>query len=77
MLAGRSIASRVYYAVDDPTGEVAYVRFVPKVAQSSQVFESFLVRGVCFMTLKKRPDGSWCVWGLGHRMVGARAVRGS
>ena len=77
LLAGRSIASRVYYAVDDPTGEVAYVRFVPEVAQSSQVFKSFLVRGVCFMTLKKRPDGSWCVWGLGHRMVGTRAVRGS
>lgn len=75
LLAGRSIASRVYYALDDPTGEVAFVRFVPEVAQSSQVFEPFVVRGARFMTLKKRPDGSWSVWGLGTRMVGAGAVR--
>lgn len=74
LLEGRSIASRVYYAVDDPTGDVAFVRFVPEVAQSSQVFESFHVRGARFMTLRKRPDGSWCVWGLGTRMVGAREV---
>jgi hypothetical protein len=75
LLVGRSIASRVYYAVDDPTGDVTFIRFVPEVAQNSQVFESFLIRGACFMTLKKRPDGSWCVWGLGSRMTGARPVR--
>jgi predicted nucleic acid-binding protein len=74
LLEGRSIASRVYYAVDDPTGDVAFVRFVPEVAQSSQVFESFHLRGARFMTLRRRPEGSWCVWGLGTRMVGAREV---
>lgn len=75
LLVGRSIASRVYYAVDDPVGDVAFIRFVPEVAQSSQVFESFLIRGARFMTLKRRPDGTWCVWGLGDRMIGARPVR--
>lgn len=74
-LAGRSIASRVYFAVDDPAGDVAFIRFVPEVAQSSQVFESFLIRGGRFMTLKRRTDGTWCVWGLGDRMVSARPVR--
>jgi predicted nucleic acid-binding protein len=74
-LEGRSIASRVYFAVDDPAGDVAFIRFVPEVAQSSQVFESFLIRGGRFMTLKRRPDGTWSVWGLGDRMVGAQPVR--
>lgn len=75
LLAGRSIASRVYYAVDDPAGDVAFIKFVPEVAQSSQVFESFFTRGARFLTLKRRPDGTWCVWGLGDRMMGARLVR--
>jgi predicted nucleic acid-binding protein len=75
LLAGRSIASRVYYAVDDPAGDVAFIRFVPEVAQSSQVFESFLIRRVRFLTLKRRSDGTWCVWGLGDGMVGARPVK--
>lgn len=74
LLDGRSIASRVYYAVDDPTSNVAFVRFVPEVAQSSQVFGRFHTRGARFMTLRKRPDASWCVWGLGERMVAAREV---
>jgi predicted nucleic acid-binding protein len=75
LLAGRSIASRVYHAVDDPAGDVAFVRFVPEIAQSSQVFEPFLIRGARFLTMKRRQDGTWCVWGLGDRMIGARPVR--
>ncbi|MGY5885037.1 PIN domain-containing protein [Modestobacter lacusdianchii] len=75
MLAKRSIASRVYYAVDDPAGDVAFIRFVPEVAQSSQVFQPFLIRGARFLTMKRRQDGTWCVWGLGGRMIGARLVR--
>jgi predicted nucleic acid-binding protein len=75
LLAGRSIASRVYYAVDDSAGDVAFIRFVPEVSQSSQVFESFLIRGGRFMTLKRRQEGTWCVWGLGDRMVAARPVK--
>jgi predicted nucleic acid-binding protein len=75
LLAGHSIASRVYYAVDDPDGDVAFVRFVPEVAQSSQVFQPFRIRGARFLTMKRRQDGTWCVWGLGERMTGARPVR--
>lgn len=75
LLKGRSIASRVYYAVDDPVGDVAFIRFVPEVAQSSQVFQPFLIRGARFLTLKRRQDRTWCVWGLGERMIGARPVR--
>jgi hypothetical protein len=72
-LAGRSIASGVYFAVDDPAGDVAFIRFVPEVAQSSQVFESFLIRGGRFMTLERRPDGTWCV-GLAQESPVRRAL---
>lgn len=75
LLAERSIASRVYYAVDDPDGDVAFIRFVPEVAQSSLVFEPFLVRAGRFLTMKRRPDGTWCVWSLGERMIDARPVK--
>lgn len=74
LLEEKSIASRVYYAVEDPTEAVAFVRFVPQVAQSSRAFAPFKVRGARYMALKRRPDGSWCVWGLGTRMVAAREV---
>ena len=57
LLAGRSIASRVYYAVDDSASDVAFIRFVPEVSQSAQVFESFFTRGARFLTLKRRQTG--------------------
>jgi hypothetical protein len=75
LLEGRSIASRVYYAIDDPDGDVAFIRFVPEVTQSSQVFEPFLIRAGRFLTMKRRPDGTWCAWGLGERMIDARPVK--
>lgn len=74
VMAGRAFASRVYDAVDDPTGDVAFVRLVPEVAQTSRTFASFSVSGARFMTMKKRPDRTWCVWGLGDRMVPAEPV---
>lgn len=75
VITGRSIASKIYEAVDDPTGAVAFIRLVPEVAQTSQTFASFTVQGARFMTMKKRPDdGTWCVWGLGDRMVAAQPV---
>jgi hypothetical protein len=76
LLNDQSIASKVYYAVDDPE-HVAFVRFFPEVAQSSQTFASFTVPGGRYMTLCKYPDGTWRVWGLGKVMVGARGVRAS
>lgn len=75
LMADRSFASKVYDAVDDPTGAVAFVRLVPAIAQTSRSFAPFWISGPCFMTMKKRPDdGTWCVWGLGPRMVAAEPV---
>lgn len=68
-----SIASKVYYAVDDPE-RVAFVRFVPEVASSSQTFASFAVRGGAYLTMCKHLDGTWRVWGLGPLMVPASRV---
>jgi predicted nucleic acid-binding protein len=76
LLNDQSIASRVYYAVDDPE-HVAFVRFFPEVAESSQTFAAFTVPGGRYMTLCKYADGSWRVWGLGKFVVGARGVRAS
>lgn len=73
LLQARSIASKVYYAVD-AAERLAFVRFVPEVAQSSQVFAPFAIRGPIFMTLCRQPDGVWKVWGLGPVMVGSRSV---
>lgn len=68
-----AIASNVYYAVDEPE-RIAFVRFIPDVAQSSQVFAAFTTRNGAFMTLCKYDDGTWKVWGLGTHMIGARSV---
>lgn len=37
-----SIASKVYYTVDAPQ-DLAFVRFIPEVAHSSQVFAAYAV----------------------------------
>jgi len=73
LLSDKSIASKVYYAVDNPT-DVAVVRFVPEVAETAQTFASFAVRGIVFLTLRRYDDGTWRAWGLGPRMVSARIV---
>lgn len=73
MLKAKSMASNVYYAVDDPTN-VAVVRFVPEVAETVQAFAAFIVRGVVFLTLRRQPDGTWRAWGLGPVMVPAHTV---
>jgi hypothetical protein len=61
-LRNKSIASKVYFAVDEP-GKVAFVRFAPEVTQSSQAFASFSVRSPVFLTLCRYPDAGWRVWG--------------
>jgi hypothetical protein len=76
LLAHQSIASKVYYAVDDPEN-VAFVRFFPEVAQTSKTFAAFMERGGRYLTLCKDPDGTWRVWGLGDSMVSARSVMAS
>lgn len=69
---GRSLASKVISAVDAPD-RIAYLRFVPEVAQTSQVFQSHL-RAMTFVTLVKLDDGTWRVWGLGPAILSAREI---
>jgi hypothetical protein len=71
VMAGRGFASKVYEAVDEPTGAVAFIRLVPEVAQTSRAFAPFSVSGARFMTMKKRPqDGTWCVCVCGGSVTG-------
>lgn len=51
-LAGRSLASKVIRAVDAPN-QIAFMRFVPEVAATAQVFESYLTT-MTFLTLEGR-----------------------
>lgn len=71
-LAGRSLASKVVPAVDAPD-RIAYLRFVPEVAQPSQAFAPFLT-AMRFLTLLKLEDGTWRVWGLGPAVLAASEV---
>lgn len=71
-VSGRSLASKVLPAVDAPD-TIAFMRFVPKVAASAQVFSAY-VTSMTFLTLIKLDDDSWRVWGLGPRMPAARDI---
>lgn len=71
-LAGRSLASRVIPAVDAPD-DVAFMRLVPEVASTSQVFEAYRA-SMTILTLVRVGDGTWRVWGLGPRMPSAREI---
>ena len=71
-LAGRSLASKVVPAVDAPD-RIAFLRFVPEVAQPSRAFAPFLT-AMTFMTLVKLEDRTWRVWGLGPAVLAASEV---
>lgn len=73
LLDDKSIATKVYRAVDAPD-DLSFVRFVPEIAQSSQVFSAFRVKGPAFLTLVRLDDDTWRAWGLGSWMVSARDV---
>jgi hypothetical protein len=73
-LAGRSLASKVTYAVDGPE-QVAFMRFIPEVAAASQVFEAYATP-MTFLTLVRLDNGTWRVWGLGPAMRSAQDVTG-
>ncbi|GFZ86695.1 PIN domain-containing protein [Nesterenkonia alkaliphila] len=75
MLRGYSLASKVYYAVDAPE-EVAYMRFIPEVAQSSRTFAPMAVPSAVFVTLVRTGPKQWMVWGLGDHMPSLRDIRG-
>lgn len=71
-LEGRSLASKVIRAVDAQE-KIAFMRFVPEVASTAQVFESYST-SVTFLTLVEVGDGTWRVWGLGPAMLSAREI---
>lgn len=73
-LAGRSLASKVIYAVD-AADQIAFMRFVPEVAAASQVFEAYLTP-MTFLTLVRVGNGTWRVWGLGPAILSARDIFG-
>ena len=73
-LAGRSLASKVIYAVD-AVDQIAFMRFVPEVAAASQVFEAYLTP-MTFLTLVRVGHGTWRVWGLGPAILSARDIFG-
>lgn len=73
LLDDKSIATKVHYAVDAPD-DLAFVRFVPEVARSSQVFAAYTVSEGAYLTLVRLPDNTWRVWGLGREMVSAKDV---
>ena len=74
-LADRSLASKVIYAVDAPD-QIAFMRFVPEVAASSQVFDAYLTP-MTFLTLVRVDNGTWRVWGLGPTILSAQDIIGS
>ncbi len=75
MLSGHSLASKVYYAVDAPE-QVAYMRFLPEVAQSSRTFAPMAFTSAIFVTLVRTGPKQWMVWGLGDHMASVRDIRG-
>lgn len=68
----RSLGSRVLYAVDAPD-RIAFMRFVPEVAQTSQVFAPYVI-GVTFLILRRLEDDTWRVWGLGPGLLSAADI---
>lgn len=72
MLANRSLASRVIRAVDAPD-RIAFMRYVPEVASTAQVFAAFATR-VTILTLVKLEDETWRVWGLGPAILAASEI---
>jgi len=73
-LAGRSLASKVIYAVD-AADQIAFMRFGSEVAATSQVFEANLT-AMTFLTLRRVGNGTWRVWGLGPAIYSAADILG-
>lgn len=74
LLSGKSLASKVIPAVDAPH-DLGFMRFVPEVAATSQVFATYNTTAT-ILVLVRIEDGTWCVWGLGSAMPAARDIFG-
>ncbi len=73
-LSDKSLASKVIPAVDAPQ-HVAFMRFVPEVATTGQVFSAYNT-SVTILALVRIESGTWRVWGLGDGMPAARDILG-
>jgi predicted nucleic acid-binding protein len=73
-LSDKSLASKVIPAVDAPE-HVAFMRFVPEVATTAQVFSTYNTSAT-IVALVRIDDGTWRVWGLGDGMPAARDILG-
>lgn len=73
-IKGRSLASKVIKAVDAPN-RIAFMRFIPEVARTAQVFQAF-VTAATFLTLVRLDDETWRVWGLGPALLPAGEILG-
>lgn len=73
-LSGKSLASKVIPAVDAPE-DVAFMRFVPEVATTAQVFSPYNTL-VLILVLVRIEGDRWRVWGLGEGMPAARDILG-
>jgi len=71
-LSDKSLASKVIPAVDAPQ-RVAFMRFIPEVTTTAQVFSSYITSAT-ILVLVKIQDGTWRVWGLGYGMPAARDI---
>lgn len=75
MLEGFSLASKVYYAIDATEKDVAFMRFIPEVAEAARAFAPMRFSGAVFVTLVRMPDQTWRVWGLGDSIPATRSVK--
>lgn len=66
-----SMVTTAIPAVDAPQ-QMTFVRFIPEVPHTSQVFSPGSIGGAVFMTLIALPDKTWRVCALGNRMRCAR-----
>jgi len=73
-LSNKSLASKVIPAVDAPQ-QVAFMRFVPEVATTAQVFSTYNAWAK-ILALVRIEGGTWRVWGLGDEMPAARDILG-
>ena len=62
-VVGKSLASKVIPAVDAPQ-HIAFMRFVPEVAETAQVFATYSTSAT-ILVLVRVEDGTWRVWGMG------------
>ncbi|MBL0003877.1 MAG: hypothetical protein IPP00_07750 [Actinomycetales bacterium] len=54
---------------------IAFMRFVTEVAATAQVFQTYVTEAT-FITLIRRDDGTWRVWGLGPALLPAEKILG-